>query len=209
LDIVEDQHDFHSYSLRKFVVSGYLDLLRTSDQLLGHKFYVRAAQSAIQTYLAIIDTPPKPVLKGKAKKQQEEDKGTVDKPLGPFFFPIRSWYSSCVVDKPKKKLFGGRQEFDPEGERLMKTTQPLARAQRFVNNLLIHAPNDLHTQLLAAEVYLRQGKLMLSLKAVKKAISLANAQHPAVHLAIVKLFHKSTRKMHCTRPWLLVLTTVQ
>jgi peptide alpha-N-acetyltransferase len=60
-------------------------------------------------------------------------------------------------------------------------------AAKLVSSLKAHAPGSLDTQLLAAEVYLRRGRLLLALAAVQRAVALAGAAHPAVHLALIKL----------------------
>jgi len=50
-----------------------------------------------------------------------------------------------------------------------------------------HAADDVETHLLAAELYMRQDKLLLVLKALKRAVAIATNEHPAVHLAVVQL----------------------
>lgn len=91
-----------------------------------------------------------------------------------------------------KKYWGNRLDYDPEGLRMAGTKDPLKRALRYVQNLLQYAPSNLQTQLLAAEVFLRSNRLLLALKAVKKAASLASADQPEVRASIEKLFAKGT-----------------
>jgi len=57
IDIIEDQFDFHTYCLRKMTLRAYITLLRCEDTIYKHKFFVRAALSLIETYVAIHDKP--------------------------------------------------------------------------------------------------------------------------------------------------------
>jgi len=57
IDMIEDQFDFHTYCLRKMTLRAYIELLRCEDTIYKHKFFVRAALSLIQTYIALHDKP--------------------------------------------------------------------------------------------------------------------------------------------------------
>jgi peptide alpha-N-acetyltransferase len=63
-------------------------------------------------------------------------------------------------------------------------------AAKLVSSLKAASPGSLDTQLLGAEVHLRRGRLLLALAAVQRAVDLAGASHPGVHLALVKLCSK-------------------
>jgi hypothetical protein len=39
---VEDQMDFHGYSMRKMTLQAYSDLLRFTDRIHNHHFYLEA-----------------------------------------------------------------------------------------------------------------------------------------------------------------------
>lgn len=47
-DMVEDQFDFHTYCLRKMTLRAYIRMLRFQDHLHSHRFFFRAASSAIR-----------------------------------------------------------------------------------------------------------------------------------------------------------------
>lgn len=47
-DMVEDQFDFHTYCLRKMTLRAYIRMLRFQDHLHSHRFFSRAAGSAIR-----------------------------------------------------------------------------------------------------------------------------------------------------------------
>lgn len=57
IDMIEDQFDFHTYCLRKMTLRAYVELLRCEDTIYKHKFFVRAALSLVETYLALHDNP--------------------------------------------------------------------------------------------------------------------------------------------------------
>ncbi len=56
-DWIEDQFDFHSFSLRKGMIRAYVDQLRWEDSLRAHPFYHRAALGAINTYILLHERP--------------------------------------------------------------------------------------------------------------------------------------------------------
>jgi peptide alpha-N-acetyltransferase len=58
-DMVEDQFDFHTYCLRKMTLRAYIRMLRFQDHLHSHRFFFRAATSAIRCYIKLHDSPPK------------------------------------------------------------------------------------------------------------------------------------------------------
>jgi tetratricopeptide (TPR) repeat protein len=53
----DDQFDFHGYSLRKFTINIYLNLLSWEDQLWSHPAYIHSAVSASQIYVQLFDNP--------------------------------------------------------------------------------------------------------------------------------------------------------
>lgn len=57
IDFYDDQFDFHSYCMRKMTLRAYVALIKTEDQLKGHPFFVKAATSAVHTYLYLSENP--------------------------------------------------------------------------------------------------------------------------------------------------------
>ena len=47
-EMTEDQFDFHTYCLRKLTLRSYVSLLRLEDVLRNHRFYFKAASTAIK-----------------------------------------------------------------------------------------------------------------------------------------------------------------
>lgn len=75
---------------------------------------------------------------------------------------------------------------DPHGKLLADTADPLGEATKFLQVLLEHASGELETQLLAAEVYRRKGRLLLALRAAARAVELAPEDREA-RLAAVRV----------------------
>ncbi|EEB99330.1 hypothetical protein MPER_01010, partial [Moniliophthora perniciosa FA553] len=53
----DDQYDFHGYSLRKFNINIYLNLLRWEDRLQSHPAYIKAVTSASRIFVMVHDDP--------------------------------------------------------------------------------------------------------------------------------------------------------
>ncbi|KAF5833413.1 NMDA receptor-regulated protein 1-domain-containing protein [Dunaliella salina] len=201
-DIEEDQFDFHNYCMRKTTLRAYVETLRMEDRLFGHPFYARAAQGAITAYLALHDAPSSTQTeaneealmagmssedrkKYKLKKKKEEKQKSKEEEEARSTAAASKDQASKPGDKGKK---GEKKEADPDpdGAKLASTPEPLEEASKLVASLKEHAAGLLETQLLALQVYLRKGKMLLALSAAQRAAANAGPQHPQVHLAIVR-----------------------
>lgn len=56
-EFTDDQFDFHSYSLRKFVLEPYISLVRWEDTLKEENAYARAAIGAARIWVSVFDEP--------------------------------------------------------------------------------------------------------------------------------------------------------
>lgn len=142
---IEDQFDFHSFSLRKGMIRAYVDMVRWEDRMREHPYYTRGAIGAIKTYLLLNDQPNlahgpnvnSDDKKKAAKKEKQEAKKT----------------SGKGADGEEKK-----EDPDPQGNELAKTKDPLKEATKFLTPLLEHSPKNIEAQCLGFEVYLRRSK---------------------------------------------------
>lgn len=57
---------------------------------------------------------------------------------------------------------------DPEGEKYVNTEKPLEDALQFVKPLELLSPENFQVQVLCFEIYIRQQKYLLALKALNK-----------------------------------------
>jgi hypothetical protein len=193
-DIVEDQFDFHSYCMRKMTLRSYIALLRTEDRIYAHQFFVRAASATIQVYIALHDRPAgaveqeiDPELAGLSEKDREKVLRKRRKA------ERKAAEEAEEAAKAAGKKGGGKQggegkkkkDADPDGEQLAQTDDPMGEATKFVNLLAEHAGGLLQTQTLSVEVFMRKGRLLKALQALKRAAAMAPTS-PQVHRCTVR-----------------------
>ena len=200
LDFVEDQFDFHQYCLRKQTMRVYVDMLRMEDGLYKHPVYAKAVEGAVATYLELHDNPGKSPEEVEAEKvaamTPEEAKKYLQKKRKEDAKKLKETESANATSAAAAAAGGGKgadskkpQDPDPNGVQLAATKDPLGEATKLLNRLLTAAPDRLETQLMAFEIFSRKKKVLLALRAVKKAAALADGgkEHPQVHYALVRL----------------------
>ncbi|CAG8452976.1 18718_t:CDS:10 [Acaulospora morrowiae] len=204
-DITDDQFDFHTYCLRKVTLRAYLSMLRLEDQLRSHPYYFRAAQEAIKIYVKLYDNPDTAVLGGEeqdfenmtegekkkarnkarkeALKKQKEEDGRKEK----------------AKDDPIKKKIEKLQDDDPNGEKLLKTDDPLGEAFKFLQPLQELSPKRIETHLLGFEIYFRKKKYLLALRSLLQAHKI-DKENETLHNNVIrfKLEVASNRELHQT-----------
>ncbi|RHZ63326.1 hypothetical protein Glove_330g14 [Diversispora epigaea] len=189
-DITDDQFDFHTYCLRKVTLRAYLSMLRLEDQLRSHPYYLRSATNAIKIYLKLYDNPKTAALndddqdyanmtegerkkaKSKAKraalKKQKEDDEKKEK----------------SKDEQKKRIEKPIDD-DPEGEKFLKTDDPLGEAFKFLMPLQELSSKRIETHLLGFEIYLRKEKYLLALRALLQAYKIEK-ENATLHKDIIR-----------------------
>lgn len=200
-DMVEDQFDFHTYCLRKMTLRAYIRMLRFQDHLHAHRFFFRAATSAIRCYIKLHDSPPKAAAeeaeaavaglpaaerkkmrqklrKAEAKAKKEAEEKAKEEEI-----------KETVASKGGKKSTQTPRpvDTDPDGDKLMHVEDPLSEALKYLRLLQEHSAEALETHLLAFEVYFRKAKKLLALQAVKKQLAL-DPSSPDVHRCLIRLF---------------------
>jgi len=197
-DFVEDQFDFHGYCVRKQTMRAYVDMLRMEDTLYSHPVYSKAAAGAIAAYVALHDNPPgtkeeqeakllASMSEEEAKRYRADKKKAEAKRKKAEAAEAAAAAAAASGKKDKAGAADAKKDPDPHGEALAATEDPLGEATKLVRRLVKAAGDRLQTQLLAFEVYSRKGRLLLALQAVKKAVALAGADHPEVHVATLAL----------------------
>ena len=227
-DIHEDQFDFHAYCLRKVTLGAYVAMLRMEDSLYEHRFYREAAWEAAGCYLALADDPPRTEederreeeaalaamsaaerKKYRAKKRKEEarrEKEAEDRARA-------EKEGEGGGDKKKganapKAENAAPKDADPDGRKLMRVADPLRESSKYLGMLEKCDEQFANTHLLAFEVALRRGLLLLALRAARKARDLAQrggegaggpAEEARAHLAAVRLaLRAASFKGHAT-----------
>lgn len=100
-------------------------------------------------------------------------------------------------------MFSSEPDPDPDGAKLIQTSDPLGEASKLVEMLVRHAAGKLTSHLLAAEVALRKGRHVVAMGSVRKAAQVAESglAHPDVHLLVLKLAMAGKRRVSvkCTQ----------
>lgn len=120
----------------------------------------------------------------------------VHPPLPPLLAPPHALHWAPRLPRPLSciALHCSEPDPDPHGAKLAATTDPLGEASKLVAQLVQHAAGRgrLATHVMAAELALRKGRLLVALGAVQSAARLApgGTGHPQVHSLLVALLHK-------------------
>eukprot|EP00501_MAST-03F_sp_TOSAG23-6_P001251 GSMAST32.ASY1.ANO1.1297.1 assembled CDS len=134
-DICEDQFDFHTYCLRKMTLRPYVRLLRFTDELHSHRFFIRGACGAIKAYMAL-HMKPKNLSKmtSSERKRWKKEIQNIQK------MNEKNNNDETNKSKEKTKISSGNKknkksesvDDDPLGEKLAATKTPLEDASKFV-----------------------------------------------------------------------------
>jgi len=202
-DFIEDQFDFHSYCVRKMTLRAYVNLLALEDRIMSNVFYSKAAIGAVAVYLALHDRPdtsvkdaqdeealmaamdPAERKRYKAKKRKEEARRR--KAEEEEAAAAAAAAAKEKAEKGKKGAAVKEKDPDPAGKELAATKDPLGEATKLVVELKKHAADKMETHKAAFEVYLRKGRLLLALQAVKAARKVGGAEHPDAFCMLVRM----------------------
>lgn len=189
LDFMEDQFDFHGYCVRKQTMRAYVDVLRMLDKLYSNKIYAEAVEAAVKIYIYVFEHPIKSdekLLEEKlAKMTPEEAKKERQK-----------WRKKAKRDEeaaknaanlPSKDAQGRRIDPDPRGNLLLQTSEPLEEAGKMVKRLLSGNPGAVKTHVMAYNIDIRRGKVLLALKHINNAIKIGTRMSAIVHECIMDL----------------------
>eukprot|EP01130_Rhizamoeba_saxonica_P014440 TRINITY_DN6311_c0_g1_i1.p1 TRINITY_DN6311_c0_g1~~TRINITY_DN6311_c0_g1_i1.p1 ORF type:complete len:725 (-),score=167.66 TRINITY_DN6311_c0_g1_i1:30-2204(-) len=146
LQYIDDQFDFHGYSIRKKTIYAYYHTLRFEDEIFGKGEYVKAAEHIVRIYLNIYDDPT--IKRKKRTKNNQQNK------------PVRRGRGNQKNNQKEKENIP---------EKLLSTKKPLVHATRHLERLVQYAGEKLETHLLAYQVYIRRGKFLLSLRSLNRA----------------------------------------
>ncbi|KAJ3043731.1 N-alpha-acetyltransferase 16, NatA auxiliary subunit, partial [Rhizophlyctis rosea] len=213
-DIYDDTFDFHSYAQRKMTLRAYLDLLRTDDKLRSHPYYFRAACGAIKIYLRLFDNPAAGTEEADAElaNMSAEDrkkhlrklrKAELQKQAQPEAKP-KTAEAAPAEGASSGGGGGGKKDAkkvdpDPEGLKLVKDVDYLAEATKFVESLVELSPGRVEGWNLAGAIWARKGKLLLALKAIKKAHTLSPSD-PDAHINLIRLYQSYTSQKSTLPP---------
>lgn len=204
-DTEEDQFDFHSYCMRKSTLRSYVEMLRATDAVYDKPRFREAARGLIRAYLSVHDDPPADAAaaeeaalaalpkeeRQKARKKQKQAKERLEKETKERLEKEareRAEAAEAAARDGKKVPAKSEKAPDPDplGEKLLATKTPLEDAAKALALLERHASHRAETHDLAFAVYVRQNKLPLALRSVKRAFA-ADADDFAARRNVVHL----------------------
>uniref|UniRef100_A0A6U0FCY7 Uncharacterized protein n=1 Tax=Ostreococcus mediterraneus TaxID=1486918 RepID=A0A6U0FCY7_9CHLO len=186
---VDDQFDFHGYCMRRSALRAYVDLIRVEDEMFARREFRIAARGAVRIYCNMFDDPPakkaaaleekiaampqeeRRAFRQKLRKEEELAAKKEEERLAVLQRMMKE--AAAKDSKNKGPKTEKKPDPDPIGAELEKTEEPLEEAMKFITPLLSHASAFEETQLLAFEVFIRQAKPILALKAVNESLKLA------------------------------------
>ncbi|KAF8189857.1 NMDA receptor-regulated protein 1-domain-containing protein [Mycena galopus ATCC 62051] len=185
-DFEDDQYDFHGYSLRKFTVNIYMNLLTWEDRLRSHPAYIKSALAASRIFVAVHDNPSiatagtasdqltsaQRKAKNKAKKAAQKIQEDAKK-------------ATAQANNDDKGLEPAPKDDDPDGTKLLQCTDPLEKAANFLKPLATLAENNIEVWIATYDVAVRRKKYLQASKALARAVAL-DAEHPEVHIRRVE-----------------------
>jgi len=182
LDFIEDQFPYHihSYCFNKMTLSAYYKFIKFEDNILGHKYYVKAAKSLVRCYLELFDNPDKYQLPPEEDIPPKEEKvNPTPKRGGRTRGRGRGNKTNTQPQhvEPKKEEKEKNME-EEESRKLLSQKHPIKLAMVQLERLLTYS-NDFETNSLAFEVYMRRKKYLLALKSLVK-MSKLNPDNPTV-----------------------------
>ncbi|KAJ7599220.1 NMDA receptor-regulated protein 1-domain-containing protein [Mycena floridula] len=184
-EIEDDQFDFHGYSLRKFIISIYVSLLKWEDRLRSHPAYGKAAIEASKIFVAVHDDPTLAKVntataqlteaEKKAKKKAKKAAQKIQEDLK------KNTNAASTEDKSEAQA---PKDDDPDGLKLISCEDPLERAAKLLNPLPNLIPNDINMWMAFYDVSIRRKKTLQAIKALNHARAL-DPQHPELHIRAV------------------------
>lgn len=201
-EIIEDQFDFHTYCMRRMTLRAYVGLLRLEDVLRNHPFYFKAARCAVEVYLRLHDKPlrddetsgelntenmdPSELKKVRSKQRKARKKAELEKEKQNAAAEKREQHNKSRQQQDGE--LDGPKEEELIPDKLARVEDPVNCSVKFLKPLQSFAADRLETHLLAFEIYIRKGKLLLMLQSVKRAVAL-DPNHPMVHSCLIRFYH--------------------
>jgi len=181
---IQETFDYHYYSFRKNTIRAYEQLLHFSETLPERKMYLQSTLRAVELYMqiaALRAADPKAVEAAKeareafAKKDAEEAR----------------------KKQAKKEVDDKEVDNDPFGQRLFTVEDPLAEAQKLMDEMLMNTRNPRVPLHMPAEVYstaarldLARGKHSDAGAHIRKAAEI-DASDPTVIRSALLLLHQA------------------
>ncbi|KAI0698059.1 N-terminal acetyltransferase A, auxiliary subunit [Cerioporus squamosus] len=175
-DIYEDdQFDFHGYSVRKFTINIYLNLLQWEDNLRSHPAYVHSAIEASRVSVQLGMWRYRTELSKKAKKKAKKAEKKVQE---------EAKKANNAANEDKGLDVSPSKDEDPDGTKLLQSPDPLERAAKMLKPLATLAKANIEAWIAIYDVAIRRKKYLQAIHALNSAHSL-DADSPELHVRVV------------------------
>ncbi|KAJ7096723.1 NMDA receptor-regulated protein 1-domain-containing protein [Mycena belliarum] len=182
-EVEDDQYDFHGYSLRKFTINIYLNLLAWEDRLRSHPAYVKAALSASRIFVALHDDPSigtaATATGGQLTDAQKKAKKKAKKAAQKIQEDTKK--ATPQANNDDKGLEPTPKDDDPDGSKLLQCTDPLERASKLLKPLATLADTNIEVWIAMYDVAVRRKKYLQASKALARAADI-DVENPELHV---------------------------
>ena len=201
---IEDQYDFHAFSLRKSTLRAYLDIMETLDSVYSHPSYQAAARGAVRVLLHRIDNPVNVAVdevtvdmskmsasqkkKEKAKQRKLKQKLEAEKA------------EKEREEASKAKESGSKHHIpvddDPDGDKVWEK-DPMEEAVRWAKRIIQHTSPSPDSYDLVCEVMMRKADYQLFMTCIIDGLQL-EPRHAKLTFRLVefaKRFHEGNVDM--------------
>ncbi|TFK86666.1 N-terminal acetyltransferase A, auxiliary subunit [Polyporus arcularius HHB13444] len=181
----DDQFDFHGYSVRKFTINIYLNLLQWEDNLRSHPAYVHSAIEASRILVKVHDEPSIATksnadsqLSGAEKKAKKKAKKAEKK------VQEEAKKANNAANEDKGLDVSPSKDEDPDGTKLLQAPDPLERAAKVLKPLATLAKSNIEAWIAIYDVAIRRKKYLQAIHALNSAHSL-DEDSPVLHVRVV------------------------
>jgi len=191
----DDQYDFHGYSLRKFTINIYMNLVSWEDRARSHPAYVHAAIEAARILVRVHDNPALKNSQGGSGQLTDAEKKAKKK---------AKKAAQKTQEDPKKGATSANEDKgleapapkddDPDGTKLLASPEGLETAAKLLQPLVnLELPSG-RLWVTVYDVAVRRKKYLQAVKALLHASTLDPCD-PELHVRLVEF-----RKFWSTLP---------
>ncbi|KAI0711428.1 NMDA receptor-regulated protein 1a [Earliella scabrosa] len=180
----DDQFDFHGYSVRKFTINIYLNLIKWEDNLRSHPAYVHSAIEASRILVKVHDDPSIATKSTQAQLSGEEKKAKKKAKKAEKKVQEEAKKASTSANEDKGLDVSPPKDEDPDGTKLLQAPEPLERAAKILKPLVTMAKGNIEVWIVIYDVAIRRKKYLQAIRALNNAHSL-DAESADLHIRVV------------------------
>ncbi|KAH9932197.1 NMDA receptor-regulated protein 1-domain-containing protein [Fomitopsis serialis] len=175
----DDQFDFHGYSLRRFTINVYLDMISWEDRLRSHPAYIHTAINASKIWVQLYDDPSIARSKSAGAGVSDAEKKAKNK---------AKKAAKKVQEEVKKATTTTSGEDKGLEPQPAKDDDPTATSSCRRQILSSELRNNVDAWIATYDVAVRHKKYLQAVKALNSAHAL-DPEHPELHLRLAHFRH--------------------